>query len=257
MRVRRALGFAIILAMTLIAVFAPWVATHSPNATGFIYFGPVLSDNILGTDDLGRDIFSRVVHGARTSIMIGFGAAVVATLIGVPIGLIGGYLRGKVDLVIVQMIDLFVALPGLVLALILTAMLGPTLQNMIFVLGFVMWPAMARLVRGQVLEIRETVFVEAARALGGSGPWIVYEHIWPNTSRIVAAQFAITVSFAIFTSASLSFLGMGVPPPNADWGSMVREGFQYLAIHPVMSIAPGTAVVITILGFYLIGSDID
>lgn len=257
MRTRRLVGISIIVFVSLVAMFAPWLATHNPNATGFVYFGGVLSENWLGTDDLGRDIYSRMVYGARTSIIIGFGSAVVATLIGVPIGLLGGYLRGKTDMVIVQIIDLFVALPGLVLALILTAMLGPTIENLIFVLGFVMWPAMARLVRGQVLQIREAVFVEAAQALGGSSLWIVYEHVWPNTNRIVAAQFSITVSFAIFTSASLSFLGMGVPPPTADWGAMVREGFQYLAIHPVMSLAPGAAVAFTILGFYLIGSDID
>ena len=141
-----------------------------------------------------------------------------------PIGIVAGYFGGKVDVFAVQIIDLFIALPGLVLALIITAMVGPTLINLMFVLGFVMWPTVARLVRGQALNIRESVYVEAAKALGGRSSWIIWAHIWahiwPNILHIVAAQFAITVSFAIFTSASLSFLGLGVPPPTPDWGGM-------------------------------------
>jgi peptide/nickel transport system permease protein len=254
---RRITGAAVIAAVVLMAVLAPVIAPHDPIRTGVVFLGPPSGDHLLGTDELGRDILSRVMHGARTSLVIGIGAAVVATLIGVPVGLVAGYFRGKVDLFIVQLIDLFIALPGLVLALILTAMVGSTIENLVLVLGFVMWPTMARLVRGQVLQIREQVYVEAARALGGRDGWIMAEHIWPNTQRVVAAQFAITVSFAIFTSASLSFLGLGVPPPTPDWGGMVREGFQFLSLRPLMSIAPGGAVAVTILGFYLVGSSID
>ena len=257
MHARRITGAAVIAAVVLMAVLAPVIAPHDPIRTGVVFLGPPSGDYLLGTDELGRDILSRVMHGARTSLVIGIGAAVVATLIGVPVGLVAGYFRGKVDLFIVQLIDLFIALPGLVLALILTAMVGSTIENLVLVLGFVMWPTMARLVRGQVLQIREQVYVEAARALGGRDGWIMAEHIWPNTQRVVAAQFAITVSFAIFTSASLSFLGLGVPPPTPDWGGMVREGFQFLSLRPLMSIAPGGAVAVTILGFYLVGSSID
>ena len=257
MNSRCLLGLGIIAILAGVGILAPLIAPYDPIRTGTVFLGPPSYENWLGTDDLGRDIFSRILYGTQTSLVIGFGAAIVASLVGVPIGLVGGYLRGKTDLVVVQMIDLFVALPGLVLALILTAMVGPSIPNLTLVLGFVMWPTMARLVRGQVLQIREAVFVEAARALGGRDSWIVYEHIWPNTIRIVSAQFAITVSFAIFTSASLSFLGLGVPPPTPDWGSMVREGFQFLALRPLMSIAPGAAVTFTILGFYLVGSSIE
>ncbi len=172
-------------------------------------------------------------------------------------GLAAGYFRGKLDLAMVQIIDLFVALPGLVLALIITAMVGPTLENLMLVLGFVMWPTVARLVRGQALAIRETTFVEAAQAVGGSAGWIIAMHVWPNIMRIVAAQFAITVSFAIFTSASLSFLGLGIQPPTADWGGMVRSGYELLAFNPLMSLAPGGAVAFTVLGFYLVGSTVE
>jgi peptide/nickel transport system permease protein len=200
--------------------------------------------NWLGTDELGRDIWSRLLHGARPSLTIGFGAAAVAAMIGVPIGLTAGYFRGVLDMAIVPVIDLFIALPGLVLALIITVMVGPTITNLILVLGFVGWPTVARLVRGQVLAIREQTFIEAARAIGGGGGWIIFRHVWPNVMRIVAAQFSITMSFAIFTSASLSFLGLGIPPPTPDWGGMVRAGFDFLSINPMMSLGPGAAAAI-------------
>jgi peptide/nickel transport system permease protein len=256
MLVRRGLGLAIIALAALVAVFAPLLATHDPISSGIDVLDPPSATYWLGTDDLGRDVFSRLLYGSRASLVIGFGAAVVGACIGVPVGTMAGYLGGRVDMLIVQVIDLFVALPGLVLALIITAMVGPSLLNLVLVLGFVMWPTMARIVRGQVLAMRETVFVEAARALGGTPRWIMARHIWPNITRIVGAQFAITVSFAIFTSASLSFLGLGLPPPTPDWGGMVRDGFQYLALNPLMSLAPGAAVAATILGFFLVGSSI-
>jgi peptide/nickel transport system permease protein len=158
-----------------------------------------------------------------------------------------------IDVALAAVIDLFIALPGLVLALIITVMVAPSLRNLILVLGFVMWPPIARLVRGQALAIREMLFVEAARATGGTPLWIIRHHVWPGVLPVVAAQFATSVSFAIFTSASLSFLGLGIPPPAADWGGMVRSGYDYLAINPWMSLAPGAAVSLTVMGFYVIG----
>ena len=141
--------------------------------------------------------------------------------------------------------------------MIITVMVGVTLENLVLVLGFVSWPTVARLVRGQVLNIRESLFVEAARALGGRAVWIVWAHVVPNIMRVVAAQFSITVSLAIFTSASLSFLGLGIPPPTPDWGGMVRAGFDFLSINPLISLAPGGAVALTIFGFYLMGSTVE
>jgi peptide/nickel transport system permease protein len=248
------IGCLVVGTVLAVALLAPELAPRDPYQSGVEMLDLPSPGHLLGTDDLGRDILSRVIHGARISLTIGFGAALVAMAIGVPIGLIAGYFRGRLDFVLVALIDLFIALPGLVLALIITVMVGPSVRNLVLVLGFVMWPAIARLVRGQTLAIRETVFVEAARAVGGSQSWIIRRHVWPSILPVVAAQFAISVSFAIFTSASLSFLGLGIPPPAADWGGMVRSGYDYLAINPLMSLAPGAAVTFTVMGFYVIGA---
>lgn len=243
-----------IASVVTVAIFASALAPYDPYRSGVDLLDLPSAAHWFGTDDLGRDVASRVIYGARTSLAIGFGAALVAMAIGVPIGLIAGYFRGRLDSLLVALIDLFISLPGLVLALIITVMVGPSLHNLVFVLGFVMWPPIARLVRGQALAVRETVFVEAARATGGSEGWIIRRHIWPSVLPIVAAQFAVSVSFAVFTSASLSFLGLGIPPPAADWGGMVRSGYDYLAINPLMSLAPGAAVTFTVIGFYALGA---
>jgi peptide/nickel transport system permease protein len=246
-------GAVLVGCVAVAAVVAPLLAPQDPYASGIAMLTLPSAAHWLGSDDLGRDVLSRVIYGARASLAIGFGAALVAMAIGVPLGLVAGTLRGSVDLTLSALIDLFIALPGLVLALIITVMVGANLRNLIMVLGFVMWPPIARLVRGQALAIRETLFVEAARATGGKPLWIIRRHVCPGVLPVVAAQFATSVSFAIFTSASLSFLGLGIPPPAADWGGMVRAGYDYLAINPWMSLAPGAAVSLTVMGFYVIG----
>ncbi len=250
----RWIGAAIIACIAAVALAAPLLAPQDPYRSGIDMLALPSAAHWLGTDDLGRDVLSRVIYGARASLAIGLGAALVAMLVGVPIGLLAGTLRGRVDMALVALIDLAIALPGLVLALIITVMVGANLRNLILVLGFVMWPPIARLVRGQALALREALFVEAARATGGTTPWIIRRHVWPGVLPVVAAQFSISVSFAIFTSASLSFLGLGIPPPAADWGGMVRAGYDYLGVNPWMSLAPGTAVSLTVMGFYVIGA---
>ena len=249
-------GLAIILGVSAISIFAQHRSSIDPTKSSVFVLAPPSAENWLGTDDLGRDLYTRVLYGGRSSLLVGIGAALIATLIGVPVGLAAGYMGGRVDVVAVQFINMFIALPGLVLALMITAMIGATLSNMMIVLGIVTWPRVARLVRGQALAIREALFVEAARAAGGRADWIIRKHILPNTMRVIAAQFALSVAYAIFTSASLSFLGLGVPPPTPDWGGMVRGGLDYLAISPIMSLAPSGAVALTVLGFYSLGSSI-
>jgi peptide/nickel transport system permease protein len=254
MRTGRGIGGAIIACIAAVALAAPVLAPQDPFRSSIAMLGLPSAAHWLGTDDLGRDVLSRVLFGARASLAIGVGAALVAMLIGAPIGLLAGTLRGRTDVALVALIDLFIALPGLVLALIITVMVGANLRNLVLVLGVVMWPPIARLVRGQALALREALFVEAARATGGTKLWIIRHHVWPGVLPVAAAQFSISVSFAIFTSASLSFLGLGIPPPAADWGGMVRAGYDYLAINPWMSLAPGAAVSLTVMGFYVIGT---
>lgn len=254
---RRTLGFSLIAIIALAGLLAPWIVPHDPNMSGDDILGGVSPEHWLGTDDLGRDVFSRVLYGARISLIIGPAAALVAALIGVPVGLLAGYARGRIDMMLVQFIDIFIALPSLVLALIITVMVGANLQNIVLVLGLVMWPEMARLVRGQVRGVRESLYVEAARSVGCRASRILALHIWPNIMRVIAAQMAVMVSSAIFTAASLGFLGLGLPPPAPDWGSMVHSGFEYLSFNPLLSLAPGAAVTLTVLSFYLVGQTVD
>ena len=251
----RAVGLVLLIIITSVAIFAPMIAPYGPDATTVDVLSPPSADFLLGTDSLGRDVLSRIIYGTRISLQVGAAAAIVAVLIGAPVGLVAGYFRGRIDFFLVQLIDLFIALPGLVLALIITAMLGATVENLAITLGVVTAPTVARLVRGQVFVVRETLFVEAAKATGAKSMWIIRHHVLPNVARVIWAQLAINVSYAIFTSASLSFLGLGVPPPAADWGSMVRDGASYLPILPFLSLGPGGAVALTVFVFYLIGSD--
>jgi len=254
---RMILGLCLLLVITCVAIFAPLIAPLSPTATSVNVFGAPSGQNLLGTDQLGRDVLSRVIYGTRISLQVGASAAVIAVLIGGPLGLIAGFFRGWIDYVLVQVIDIFIALPGLVLALIITAMLGSSVLNLSITLGVVTAPTVARLIRGQVFVVREMLFVEAARATGASSFWIVRKHIVPNTMRVVWSQLAINVAFAIFTSASLSFLGLGVPPPSPDWGSMVRDGTSFLSLRPLLSLGPGAAVALTVFTFYLIGTSMN
>ncbi|MBV9734910.1 MAG: ABC transporter permease [Acidisphaera sp.] len=254
---RRAAGCALVLAVALCAVAAPLLSGYPPDGSSVESLAPPSAVHRFGTDDLGRDVLARVLFGARVSLLIGPCAALLATAIGLPLGLLGGFLRGLPALVIVQLIDLCIALPGLVLALFITVMVGPSLRNIILVLGVVMWPTMARLVRGQAMDVAVKPYVEAARATGCGTTRILVRHVWPNIMRTVAAQYATTVAFAIFTAASLSFLGLGIPPPTPDLGGMVRGGFQFLTLNPMASLAPGAVVGVMVSGFYLIGSSVD
>ncbi|MGD9922769.1 MAG: ABC transporter permease [Pseudorhodoplanes sp.] len=255
---QRSIGIVIVGLIILMAVFAPWLATHGPNSSSASVIAPASAENWLGTDYLGRDVYSRVVYGARVSLVIGLAAAMVGMIIGIPIGLLSGYARGsKVDIILVQAIDIFIALPAIILALIMTSVLGASIPNLILVIGLLKWPIVARLVRGQVLNLREQAFVEAARAVGCTTARILARHIAPNMMGILMAQFAIITSTSIFTSASLGFLGLGLPPPTPDWGGMVQEGFDYLFLNPLISLAPGAAVSLTVMGFYLIGQTYD
>ena len=253
MPIPRRIGLGSVLVIMLVAILAPWLAPYDPNLSSNLVLEGPSATHFFGTDNLGRDVFSRLIFGARISLVIGLAASALGMAIGVPVGLISGYVGGKVDLALVQIIDILISLPAIILALIITAVVGTSVINLVIILAILKWPIIARIVRGQVLVIRELAFIEAARSIGCTSARIVYRHVAPSIMGVLGAQFALATSTSIFTAASLSFLGLGLPPPAADWGSMVENGFEYMFLRPLLALAPGAAVTLTVLSFYLIG----
>lgn len=210
----------------------------------------------LGTDDLGRDVLSRLLAGGRVSLGVGLAATLAGACVGVPTGLASGFWRAWPDTVLMRVMDLLFSFPTMVLAVAIVGVLGPSLANATVAIAVVATPRFARLVRGQVLSVRELEFIEAARAMGAPAARIIARHVFPNLLGIVVVQATLTVSFAILTEASLSFLGLGVQPPTASWGSMLRYGYPFLDRAPWISLVPGIAIMTTILGFNLLGDGI-
>ena len=247
-------GVVVLLVLLLTALTADLIAPYSPVQfqDADVLEQPSLS-HFLGTDQLARDTLSRVIYGARVSVQAGVGAVGFALVVGVSIGLLAGYYRGWVDDVLMRLIDGFYAFPLLLLALAIAYSLGPGLNNTLLAIGVGFTPHFARLTRGQALSVRERDFVSAARVTGAQ-PWrIMAYHIWPNVTAAIIVQASLLVGQAIITEAALSFLGLGVEPPTASWGSMLKVGYQYLDRSPVLSFAPGCAMFITVLGFNFLG----
>ncbi|MGH2588964.1 MAG: ABC transporter permease, partial [Dehalococcoidia bacterium] len=245
---------AIILIFVVCAVLAPLLAPYSPTeqrATEALQ-GPSLG-HPLGTDQLGRDVLSRMMYGARVSLGIGVGAVALGTAAGILLGLIAGYLRGPADEVIMRLMEVQIAFPGLIFALALVSTLGPSVRNLLIAIGIAGVPGLARLVRSQVLSVRERDYVLAARTLGAGHGRIVFRHIWPNCMAPVIVAATLGMGFAVLAEASLSFLGVGVRPPTPTWGSMLQFSFGYLSIAPYLSIVPGVAIFLLVLSFNLLG----
>jgi peptide/nickel transport system permease protein len=244
----------IVVGAILAAVFARWVAPYSPDETDFnaILASPS-REHLLGTDDLGRDTFSRIVWGARASIQAGFLATVLAMVVAVPIGLIGGYYRGWLDTVIARVTDVLLAFPFLILAVGLAAILGPSLLNATLALGIAAMPPLIRIARGEVLALREEDYVRAAVANGANDAVIIGRHILPNMTSTLLVQATLTIPAAIIGEAVLSFLGLGVQPPTPSWGVMLNAAQPYLNEAPSLAVYPGLAIVIVALAFNLLG----
>jgi peptide/nickel transport system permease protein len=240
--------------MIFSAIFAPLIAPYDPVEQDILSLlqGPSL-DHLLGTDELGRDTLSRVIYGSRVSLMVGVIAVSISLIIGSALGLIAGYGRGLIDTVIMQIMDALLAFPTLALALAITAMLGPSLNNTMIAIGITGIPAFARLVRGQVLSLRDLDYVQAAQASGGSNYRIVMQHILPNTMAPIIVQASITIPAAILAEAGLSFLGLGIQPPTPSWGAMLNTARGYIQVSPWLSIVPGVAIFITVLAFNFLG----
>lgn len=256
MRTRMApIGVLVIFLLILSAILAPLIAPHSPTDQSLM--DARMSPNTthwLGTDNLGRDTFSRVVYGSRVSLQVGIIAVGISLIVGTSLGLVAGYAGvSLVDSVIMRFMDALLAFPALVLALAITAALGPSLTNVMIAVGIVGIPIYARLVRGQVLSVRQREYVEAARTIGAPGSRIMVRHILPNVTAPLIVQASIGVAVAIIAEASLSFLGLGVQPPTPSWGGMISVGKDWLKQAPWMSFAPGFAIFVTVLAFNFVG----
>lgn len=256
-----ALGAMIaIVVILLCAVFAPWIAPYDPTHQDLLLRLSPLPwqeggtwSHPLGTDPLGRDILSRVIYGARISLIVGFAAVVVQGALGITLGLIAGYYGGHVDSVIMRVTDVQYALPFLVLAIAVMAVLGPSLRNVILVLGITGWVYYARIVRAEVLSLREREYIEAAKAIGASAPRLVIRHLLPNLTASIIVIASLQVARMIISEASLSFLGLGVPPSIPSWGSMVAEGRTYVATAWWAAAVPGAAIFVTVMSVNLVG----
>jgi ABC-type dipeptide/oligopeptide/nickel transport system permease subunit len=259
-------GLALVGTLALLGVAAPWIAPHPPD----VQHTDGLDDDGLprppsarfpfGTDSLGRDVFTRVLYGARVSLLVATCSVLAAGLIGVVVGLHAGYLGGWADALLMRVTDVFLAVPALLLAMAIVGLLGAGgrgLVSLLLVLAAVSWTAIARVVRGQVLSLRERPFIEAARALGYSTPRIVWRHLFPNVLPVVLVLCAMNTAGAIGLEAGLSYLGLGVPPPTPTWGGMIGDGQAYLTVAPWLVVPPGVAVVLAVLGFYLVGQGLQ
>lgn len=254
------LALIFILLVLFSAIFAPWLAPYDPTAQSLrlrlkppIWLAGSETGHILGTDALGRDMLSRIIFGARISLLVGFTAVLLQTLIGVSAGLIAGYYGGFVDNLLMRFADVQQAIPFLVLVVAVAAVMGPSLTNTILILGITGWVTYGRVVRAQVLSLMQQEYITASQALGGKDRRVMLRHLLPNLVAPVTVVGTLTISAMILVEASLSFLGLGVPPPTPTWGGMVADGRNYLVTAWWVSVMPGIAVFLTVLAINLVG----
>ena len=247
----------ILVLVVLIAIFAPELAPHDPARSSLRnILKPPSATYPLGTDDLGRDVLSRLIFASRLSLIASVQAVAIALLIGLPLGLISGYVGGWVDTIIMRCNDALMSFPALILAVVIVGLLGPSLPNAMTAIGLVYAPRIMRVVRGSTLSVREEVYMMAARATGCSVTRIITRHVLPNVTGPLVVQATVLMGQALLAEAGLSFLGLGAQPPEASWGAMLGTAFPYLAQAPVPTIAAGTIISVTVLCFNLVGDGI-
>jgi ABC-type dipeptide/oligopeptide/nickel transport system permease subunit len=234
-------------------VTAPWLAPYDPTAITRDGLLPPSTTYLLGTDELGRDILSRLIYAARVSLLVAVGSVIVSSAIGVPLGLLAGYVEGRLDALIMRALDAILAFPVILLAILVVATLGTRTINLILTIGFVFIPYFTRLVRGNVLSIKHREFVEASRMIGAGTPYLVARVIFPNTLTPVIVQASLALSLAVLIEAALSFVGVGVQPPTPAWGSMLQTSQLYLPTAPWYVLAPGACIFLSVLAFNLVG----
>lgn len=249
------LGGSIVAALFLIAVVGPYLAPQDPfKMDTLLRLKPPGGTHLFGTDEFGRDIFSRMLHGTRISLMIGAISVGIALVIGGALGLLSGYIGGWVDHSIMAVMDLLLAFPTILLALAIVAVLGPSLNNAMMAVGLAAVPAFTRLVRGSVLVVRTQVYIEAARAVGGTSVWIMWKHVLPNVIAPILVLVTLQFPAALLSSAALGFIGLGAQPPSPEWGAMMVSARTFLRRAPWMVNYPGFAIMLTVLGFNLLGN---
>jgi peptide/nickel transport system permease protein len=246
-------GAGIIVFNVLVALFGPFVWRVDPNELVSNRFGPPSWAHPMGTDEIGRDTLARIIHGAQVSLQVGAISVSIAFVGGVLIGMLAGYYKGILDSSLMRIVDIMFSLPGIVLAIVIAGLLGPNRRNAMIAIGIVILPAFARVVRGAVLEVMGYPFTESSRALGASGWRIMLRHVIPNISAPLLVLVTVYLSVAILAEAALSFLGLGTQPPEASWGGMLSTGRTYIDITPWLSIFPGAAIMLVVLGFNLLG----
>jgi peptide/nickel transport system permease protein len=251
-----AAGGVLVAVLGVAAVAAPWLTPYDPDAIVVAsYHGPLApgGGHLLGTDTLGRDVWARLVYGARTSLFVGGLAMAVSLAIGMTAGLVAGYFGGVTDATLMWIVDLVLTMPSLLLLIVLATVLPPSLLTIPLVIGAIGWTTFARTVRGEVLSLRERDYISAARALGASDRRIILRHLLPGVLPGVVVLAALGMSGAIVVDAGLSYLGLGVPLPTPSWGRMVSDAQTYIAVAPWLMLAPGVAIALAVIGFNLIG----
>lgn len=247
-------GGSLIIILAILAVIGPWIAPQGINEQDFALKlqGPS-SEHWFGTDDFGRDVFSRILHGLSITFRIGFVSVAIAGTVGTVIGIISGYYGGKLDAIIMRIMDILLAFPSIILALAIVATLGPGLNNIILAVAISAFPVFARIARGSTLSVKKLEYIDAVKALGASDTRIIFKHILPNTMSPLIVQSTLSIATGVLSAAGLSFLGLGVSPPSPEWGAMLNSGKVYMFQAPHMTYAPGLAIVLFVLAFNLFG----
>ena len=250
-------GLAVVVLLLIVAAFAPLLAPFDPGAQALDsgLSGPSRS-HWLGQDRLGRDLLSRLLHGARISVAVGLGTVFLSLSIGLLVGSASGFLGGKVDHLFMRLADVLLAFPGILLAIAITSVLGPSLRNVLIALSALGWVGYARLIRGQILKVREMEFVQSAQAVGSPPARLLLVHILPNAISPLIVEATFGIARAIVAEAGLSFLGLGVAPPTPSWGAMISEGRHFLFVAPHLTTVPGLAIMITVMAFNFLGDGI-
>lgn len=250
------IGLIGVLIIVVLAIGAPRIATHDVTEMFAEKLSPPSAKYLLGTDNFGRDVFSRLIYGARISLKVGLISVSISATCGFILGLIAGYYEGKIDMIIMGFMDILFAFPSILLALFIVSALGPSLTNTMIAIGIVSIPGYTRTVRASVIAVKPMEYITSARSIGLKAHKLIFKHIAPNILAPFIVRISLSLSGAILTEASLSFLGLGIQPPNPSWGSMLSESRKYMELAPWLAIAPAVAIILTILSFNILGDSL-